>query len=345
MADNIRIGLIGAGRNTKLRHIPGFQELKGVEIVTVANRTEQSSRAVAKKFKIPRTSPDWRAVVEDEKVDAICIGTWPYLHAEASVAALNAGKHVLTEARMARNVAEAEKMLEASNEHPDLVAQIVPSPFTLGVDQGVREWVESGNLGELREVHIVHTNDLFANAETPLNWRQDIHFSGYNMLTLGIYHEIIQRWFPNLAVKWVQANGAIHTPKRKHFDTGKNEEVRLPDTLQVSGQSAAGAWLFYTFSAVERGPGRNLIILNGSTGTLRLDVASRDVEVDLGNGPKSLDIPQNKRGSWRVEADFIDSIREGKPVTLTTFEDGLKYMQFTEAVYHSWNEKCIRKIQ
>jgi predicted dehydrogenase len=41
---------------------------------------------------------------------------------------------------------------------------------------------------------------------------------------------------------------------------------------------------------------------------------------------------------WHVEEDFIDSIREGKPVTLVNFEDGLKYMEFTDAVWHSWNE-------
>ena len=48
-------------------------------------------------------------------------------------------------------------------------------------------------------------------------------------------------------------------------------------------------------------------------------------------------IAPEKRGAWRVEADFIDSIRDGKPVKLTDFATGVKYMQFTEAVWESWS--------
>jgi len=48
-----------------------------------------------------------------------------------------------------------------------------------------------------------------------------------------------------------------------------------------------------------------------------------------------IEIPAENRPGWRVEADFIDSIRLGKPVRLTSFEEGLKYMRFTEAVHQS----------
>jgi predicted dehydrogenase len=41
---------------------------------------------------------------------------------------------------------------------------------------------------------------------------------------------------------------------------------------------------------------------------------------------------------WEVEAQFVASIREGKPVTLTSFEDGVRYMEFTEAAWRSWQE-------
>ncbi len=54
---------------------------------------------------------------------AVCIGTWPNLHAEVTVAALERGKHVLCEARMACNLTEAKRMLAASEARPQLVAQ------------------------------------------------------------------------------------------------------------------------------------------------------------------------------------------------------------------------------
>ena len=88
--DPIRIGVIGAGGNTRKLHIPGFQAIDGVDVVVVCNRSEASSRRAADEFGISRIAAAWQEVVADPEVDAICIGTWPYLHAEVSIAALDA---------------------------------------------------------------------------------------------------------------------------------------------------------------------------------------------------------------------------------------------------------------
>ncbi|MEX1022852.1 MAG: Gfo/Idh/MocA family oxidoreductase, partial [Dehalococcoidia bacterium] len=129
MPDPIRVGVVGAGGNTRSRHIPGLQAIEGVEVVTVCNRSEESGRRVADQFGIPNVVTDPRDVFDDPDVDAVCIGTWPYRHRDYTVAALEAGKHVLVEARMAMNAEEAREMLAVSRQHPDLVAQIVPSPL------------------------------------------------------------------------------------------------------------------------------------------------------------------------------------------------------------------------
>ena len=114
MADQrLRIGLIGAGGNMRLRHIPGLRALPDVEIAAVCNRRPESTGAVAQEFGIPRTFEHWQDLVADPDVDAIVIGTWPYLHCPITLAALEAGKHVLTEARMSLNALEAHRMLDA----------------------------------------------------------------------------------------------------------------------------------------------------------------------------------------------------------------------------------------
>src|SRR4051812_26539485 len=97
----LRVGLVGAGANTKLRHIPGLRAIAGVELAAVCNRRPESTAAVAREFDIPRTHADWRELVADPDLDAVVIGTWPYLHCLITLAALQAGKHVLCEARMA----------------------------------------------------------------------------------------------------------------------------------------------------------------------------------------------------------------------------------------------------
>src|SRR5947208_14530409 len=145
----LRIGLIGAGGNMRLRHIPGLRALPDVEITAVCNRRPESTAAVAQEFGITRTFEHWQDLVADADIDAVVIGTWPYLHCPISLAALGAGKHVLTEARMCMNAAEAREMLVAARRHPGLVTQVVPSPFGLKGQQVVQELLEGGFLGEL----------------------------------------------------------------------------------------------------------------------------------------------------------------------------------------------------
>ena len=105
--EHIRVGLIGAGGNVRNRHIPGFQKVEDLEIVAVANRSIESGRAVADQFNIPQVYGSWQELLEDESINAICIGTWPYMHRTLTLAALDKGKHVLTEARMANTAQEA----------------------------------------------------------------------------------------------------------------------------------------------------------------------------------------------------------------------------------------------
>ena len=106
----VRIGLVGAGKNTRERHAPGFRSLPDVELVGVVNSTAESTARVAHELSISKTYPRWQELVADPEIDAVCIGTWPNLHCDITCAALRAGKHVLTEARMARN-AEADRRM------------------------------------------------------------------------------------------------------------------------------------------------------------------------------------------------------------------------------------------
>lgn len=336
----IRIGLIGAGGNTELRHIPGFQKIDGVELVTVANRSRESSQRIADKYGIPSISADWLEVATHPDIDAVCIGTWPYLHAKASIASLQNGKHVLTEARMSATLEEANAMLETSRQFPQLVAQIVPSPFTLPFDALVKHHLTSGTLGDLREIHIQHTTGALAPATAPMTWRQDRTVSGCNIMTMGIYHEVILRWLP-IAITNVLAKGVIHIPERKHWDRDEQAPVDIPDTLAVWSESKEGIHLYYHFSGIESGRQRNEIRLHGSKASLRCDVAEGEVYLSQAGSPKESHLAYDKTSAagWNVEQDFVDSIRLGKPVSLTSFADGVRYMQFTSAVDQSWRSK------
>jgi len=335
----LRIGLIGAGANTRLRHIPGLLAIDGVEIVAVCNRRPESSASIAREFGVPRTHTHWQDIVSARDIDAIVIGTWPYLHCPITIAALEAGKHVLTEARLAMNVDEAQRMLAAARERADLVAHVVPSPFGFKGHNVVREWIDQGHLGELREVHVRAMNAALADAAAPLSWRQDASLSGLNMLTLGIVHETLLRWTPP-PIR-VQAQVHAHIASRIDPQSGVRRTVGTPDSVQVLAVLENGARATYHFSGVASYGQACEIQLFGSDGVLIYDLLAdrlRGASRKLGqpSGPLAdlpdVPIPSEKQLGWRVEEEFVQAIRDGIPIRFTDFATGVAYMEFTEAV-------------
>jgi predicted dehydrogenase len=338
----VRIGLIGAGGNTRSRHIPGLRSVPDVELVAVCNRRRPSTEAAAREFDIPRMYERWQDLVAADNIDAIVIGTWPYLHCPITLAALEAGKHVLTEARLAMNAAEAHRMLEASRHHPKLVTQVVPSPFGLKGDAVMRELLQSGFIGDLLEYTLISRNAALADPVAPLAWRQDVALSGFNMLTLGIMHETLLRWLPQPVRVMAQVHAFI--PTRIDPASGVRRPVGTPDSVQVLTVLESGARGAYQLSGVTSHGQGSLVWLLGTKGQLVYDLAADRIHGMSGadssqaRSPSDLPeipIPEDKAGSWQVEAEFIRAIRGQGVVRLTDFETGVKYMEFTEAVVRS----------
>jgi predicted dehydrogenase len=333
----VRIGIVGAGTNTRVRHIPGFRALEGVELVSVANRTPASADRVAKEFGIPRVVERWQDLVASPDIDAVMIGTWPNMHCEVTCAALAAGKHVLCEARMARDLAEARQMLSASEAHPQLTAQIVPSPFGLEVGAKVQKLLEDKFIGELREFVVIGADDQFWDYSRPIHWRQDPNLSGKNVLTLGIMHETLTRWIP--APTRVFAQAAVFETERPDPAANGYRNCTVPDSVQILTQTEAGARGIYHLSSTALfGPGKQ-IHLYGSRGTLKIIFGGPKEQLFAGyhshSEVKELDLAPEIRGGWRVEAEFIGAIRGEEPVQYTTFGNAVRYMEFTEAVSQS----------
>ena len=330
MADKpIRVGFVGAGANTRKHHIPKLKAQPGVELVAVANRSKESGERVAKEFGIARVHDDWRQVVEANDVDAICIGTWPYVHRELTVAALAAGKHVLCEARMAMNAAEGRQMLAASRQAPQLIAQLVPAPHTLEIDGTLKRLMAEGYAGEVHAVEVQGTQQArFADLGDALHWRQDIRLSGNNVMNMGIWYEAMMRWLGPAK--------RVTVPKRKDAD-GKTQDVKVPDHADILTELGNGAIAHLRFSSVTALAPSPEVWIYGTEGTIRLEAdAKRLSGARKGESAlKEIPIPKEKRIGWRVEEEFVNAIRGREKITHTTFEDGVRYMEFTDAVTKS----------
>lgn len=331
--ESIRLGLIGAGRNTRDRHIPGFLKVEGVELAAVANRSRESGQRVADSFNIETVYDNWRDLLDDPSIDAICIGTWPYMHRNLTLAALEKGKHVLTEARMASNAQEAREMLEASRNHPELITQIVPGPSTFKVDNLIQQKVAEGYLGDLLAVEAQVVSPAFVDAGAPLHWRHNRTFSGYNILNMGIYYECLIRW-TGPAVR-VMAMTKVNVPGRLDED-GNMHAVTIPDHVDVLMEFANGGQGHMRVSTVTGLARGAEVWLHGSQGTLRVDSNLDVFGGQRGDGQlEPIENPPENQYAWRVEEEFISAIRGQEPVTHTPFDEGLHYMEFTEAVTRS----------
>ncbi len=338
----IRIGIVGAGGIVTRRHLPGLEKLAGVEVVAVCNRRRETARAVAEDWAIPHVADTPQALLAREDIDAVLIGTQPHLHRELTLAALEAGRHVFCQARMARTLAEARDMLAAARARPDRVTMLCPAPHVQPGQAFVAGALQSGELGEVRLVRLQQMSEAGLNPQAPFHWRMDREISGYNVLTLGIFAEILHRWVGK--ARTVAASGRIFTPVRPSPETGQPRQVDLPESLVVTGELENGAHYVYTFSSVAAHTPPDLIEIYGTRGTLTYELGTHVLRMapvaprtDLRVGRVTekaplpvVEIPPAERGDWRVEADFVSAIRHGTPV-FPDFRDGVDYMEFTEA--------------
>jgi predicted dehydrogenase len=337
--NKIRVGVIGAGQNTRKIHLPKLLALPNVEIREVVNRTLQSAKFSSEECNIPIVRESWKEVATSPDIDAVLIGTWPNLHCPATCLALESGKHVLCEARMAMNQSEAKKMLNTSLSNPDLVAQLVPAPFSLHADKVIAQ--KLSDLGKVLYFHVDYQTT--AVPQKTLHWRRNKVFSGMNIMTLGIIYESILRWLP--PAQWVKAEAQIFNDKAIDPESGKTIRIEIPDYLSV--QIGLQGNISGTFLISEAGSHGNKpsIKIFGEKGTLSLDfVPEGTLYMGLRHQPQlqEVPIPQNQRGAWKVEEEFINAIRDKTPFTHTSFSTGLEYMRFTEAVYRSYRNNGTR---
>ena len=333
----IRVGIVGAGANTRRHHVPGLNAQPDVELVAVANRSRESSTRAAEEFGISRAADHWQDIIADEAIDAVFIGTWPYMHAPVTIAALEAGKHVLCEARMALNASEAHAMLRAARAQPAQIAQIVPAPHTLAFDQTIIELIAGGYIGDLVAIHAQITGGGdFPQWDSPLHWRHDHDFSGNNIMSMGIWYEAMMRWVGPAAT--VHAVGQT-VVKHRNDASGRRVAMTIPDQVDILCRMELGGQMHMSISTVLGLAPGNAVCLYGTEGTIRL----ADVEGTLGlwsghRGDKALkpvDIKPEKVGGWRVEEEFINAIRGKEAVTHTDLVTAVKYMEWSDAVCES----------
>ena len=105
------LGLIGAGYLANAQHLPNLMYTTRARLKTVCDVRDEAVKAAMEKYKIPCGETDYRKVLADDEIEGVVIVTQPAQHAELTVAALRAGKHVFVEKPLAESVAECEAIV------------------------------------------------------------------------------------------------------------------------------------------------------------------------------------------------------------------------------------------
>ena len=250
MPEKVRVGIIGAGKIAQARHIPLMQSVGDVYITHAWSRTPETAQKAAREFGIPNVVDRWEEIVDSPQIDAVVIATPPNLHLPATLAALDAGKHVLSQARMARNLSEALRMLEASKA-TDLVTALYPAGFGLKGDRVMRRLLHNeGYVGEILEVRVTSVVSSIPEVGA---WIVDPEVVGVNTMMLGILAEVYNRWF--------------EPPKSLAAASGEGP-LAVPQSLAIAAELRNGATASFHLSfRVTRGPGSSFEVY-GTRGVL-----------------------------------------------------------------------------
>ena len=322
---------MGAGNIVRTRHLPALKKEADVEIVAVSNSSYESSEKFCAEF-LPQATPmrNWADLVALPDIDIIWIGTPPYLHSAVTISALESGKHVFCQARMSMDLVEAEEMLAASQRYSHLVTMLCPPPYGLRGDKLVQKIVADETIGRPHHIRLQSSTANYLDADAPPHWRQRIELSGLNVMTLGIYVEVLQRWFG--PITGVFARGKMLYPVRQGY------EVIVPDLLTVLCNFASGAEGVLEFSGINAFGESDHVEAYADRGTLRYDFSNETLSIGR-VGEKELtpmEPPANLEGGWHVEEDFLNAVRSnGRIKPRPSFEEGLRYMRVVQAVADS----------
>ena len=137
----------------------------------VWNRTLQKAEEIAREFGFGQAVADWRQIAESPDIDAVVIATPPGTHHEMTLACLAAGKHVLCQARMSRNLKEAHEMRDAAAASGKVACLYPPFPGLKGDRAMLRLLHDEDYIGELREARVVGM--AAPAARESYDWRRD----------------------------------------------------------------------------------------------------------------------------------------------------------------------------
>jgi predicted dehydrogenase len=241
-------------------------------LVAVAGRNEEGVKEAASRYGYEKYYLDWREMLKDPEVQLFDNGGPNNMHAEPSIAAAQAGKHVLCEKPLARTSDEARTMLEAVNKAGVKHMVAFNYRFVPAIRQAY-ELVQSGALGEIFHFRAVYLQEWITDPSFPMIWRLDKKLAGSGALgDLGAHIIDLARFLVG-EPKSVMAMTKTFITERPLSDGSGTGKVDVDDAFGAVVEFANGA--VGTLEASRFAPGRKnheVFEINGSKGSIKFNL-------------------------------------------------------------------------
>ena len=366
----LAVGLIGynfmgKAHSNAWRQASRFFNLPAnVRLKTICGRNRAAVKKAATKLGWENAQTDWRRVIDDSKIDIVDICTPNDTHCEIAIAAAQAGKAVLCEKPLARNMDEAEKMVRAVKK-ARVVNMVCHNYRRVPAIVLAKQMIERGEIGDrIFHFRARYAQDWIVDPNFPLVWRLQSDPAGSGALG-DIFSHIVDlaRY---LVGEFREVSAAMETfVKQRPLKSGarKTGRVTVDDAVAMIGRFENGA--LASLEATRFAPGRKnslTLEINGSAGSLFFDLEEMN-RLKFFSGRD----PQDRQGfrdiivtepshpyidKWwppghiigyehtfiHTIADFVKAVVDGKSVQ-PTFEDGLQNQRVLDAVSQSADAK------
>lgn len=255
---------------------PAFEVEHDIEMTAIVGRDETRVAAAADKLGWRTYETDWRRLLERDDIDIVDVCTPGGLHSEVSIAALEAGKHVICEKPLANTVQEAEAMAAAAHRAADRGVRSMVAFNYRRVPAAVfaRRLVAEGKLGAIRHVRAVYAQDFLTDPQAPMMWRLKKEEAGSGALgDIGSHIVDLTQFVTGERVTGVSALTETFVKERPLADGSGTDTVTVDDAALFIARLSGGAVASYEATRFATGRRNALRFeINGERGSVAFDL-------------------------------------------------------------------------
>ncbi len=359
----IGYGLMGRAHSNAYLSVSQFFDLKYRPVLkAVAARDPEKVKQFANKWGYESHYTDWRRLVDDPEIDIIDIASPNDTHAEIAIAAAQAGKMILCEKPLARNLKEAQTMVDAVKK-TGVRTMVWYNYRRVPAVTLAKKMIDSGKLGRIYHYRAKFLQDWTISPDVPQGgaalWRLDINAAGSGVTGDLLAHCIDTSIWLNGGIDSVSAMTETFVKERKHNLTGKTEKVGIDDASAFLARFHNGS--LATFEATRYARGHKALYtleINGEHGSIAWDLHDlhrlqwfdykdegtlrgwRSIHVTDGDHPYMANwwVPGLAIGFEHsfihAVADFLNSV-DGNVPAEPTFAEAMKTEHVVDAVLRS----------